>query len=282
MTPLVSVCIPVYQGAEFLERTLDSVLAQTLTDLELVLADDASTDASARIAARYADRDPRVRVLRGDHNRGAVPNWNRVVAAAQGEFVKMMGQDDLLHATCLARQVQVLQDDASLGMVVAGRAVVDDRGRTLMRGRRPLGDQGVVRCAQALPRIVRSGTNTVGEPVTVLLRRSVLTTVGPFAPSLPYVVDLDYWCRVLEVAPIYVLPETLCSFRVSTRSWSVALAAGQADQLCSFLGGLQQRHPDLITTADVRRGCLRGRGVAAARRLLYLGLRARATRESPC
>lgn len=282
MTPLVSVCIPIYQGAAFLEQAVDSVLSQTLSDVEVLLADDASTDASAEIAASYAYRDGRVHVLPGDHNRGAVPNWNRTVAAARGQFVKVMGQDDLLRPTCLERQVDVLQHNASLGMVVAGRTVVDDRGRTLMRGRRPLGHRGVVHREQALPRIVRSGTNTIGEPVTVLLRRSVIDVVGPFESQLPYLVDLDYWCRVLEVAPAYVLPETLCSFRVSTQSWSAALAAGQGDQLCTFLQRLQRRHPDLITAADVRLGCLRGRGIAFARRLLYRGLRARAAGSARC
>lgn len=276
MSPVVSVVLPTYQGARYLAQTLDSVLAQTLTDLEVVAADDASTDGTAGILAAYAARDARVRIVPTERNLGAVPNWNRALAAARGDYVKVMGQDDLLHPSCLEQQVQVLRRVPTVGGVVAGRDVIDDRGRRVLPPRAPLGGAaGAVSVDRALSLIVRSGTNSVGEPVTVLLRRSVTDEVGPFRADLPYVVDLDYWCRSLEVAPLYVLSDWLCSFRVSAHSWSAALAADQGDQMCSLFTRLHREHPRLVTGGDVRRGRHKARLISRARRAVYVGLRMR-------
>jgi glycosyltransferase involved in cell wall biosynthesis len=280
VSPLVSVVIPTFDGSDFLSLTLSSVLGQTLGDLEVVMVDDASSDDTMAIAQEFAAHDTRVRIVPTTGNVGAVANWNRAVAAARGEFVKVMGQDDLLRRDCLARQVQVLQDQPTVGCVVGGRDIVDDRGRTVMKGRRPLGGAtGIVSAEQALPLVVRAGTNIIGEPVTVLLRRSVMEAVGPFHADLPYVVDLDYWCRALDVAPIYVLPDTLSSFRVSATSWSAALATTQTEQMRALFARLQRERPDVITAGTLRRGWLGAGVISRARRVVYVGLRARGAAE---
>ena len=77
-------------------------------------------------------------------------------------------------------------------------------------------------------RCLRRGTNVIGEPGGVLFRRDLANTVGPFDATFPYVVDLDYWFRLLAHGDGYYLPETLVSFRVSPGAWSVAIGANQA------------------------------------------------------
>ncbi len=92
--PKVSAIVPAYNVAAYLPRALDSALAQTLADLEVIVVDDGSTDETAAIAAAYAARDGRVRVLRNDGNQGVSASRNRALAAAQGEWVALLDADD--------------------------------------------------------------------------------------------------------------------------------------------------------------------------------------------
>src|SRR6185436_16671018 len=82
--PLVSIGLAVYNGARNVERALDTLLAQEFTDFELIVSDDASTDATPSICQRYAARDPRIRFVRAEQNRGAAWNFNRLVELARG------------------------------------------------------------------------------------------------------------------------------------------------------------------------------------------------------
>ena len=89
--PLVSVCVPTYNGARFLRQCLDSALAQSWRDLEILVVDDGSTDESVAIARDYARRDDRVRVAVNAANLGLVENWNRCVALARGRWINFIG-----------------------------------------------------------------------------------------------------------------------------------------------------------------------------------------------
>ena len=96
MTARVSIVVPAYRNARYLARTMDSILAQTFRDLEVVVADHASDDGTLEIAQGYAS-DARVTVLTTEAGGGAVRNWNRVSKEATGEFVKLVCGDDLIH-----------------------------------------------------------------------------------------------------------------------------------------------------------------------------------------
>ena len=92
--PLVSVILPAYNAAAHLRRAVDSALGQTMSDLEIVIVDDASTDATLEIAGRIAARDPRVRVLHNERNSGPSVSRNRAIAAARGEWIAILDADD--------------------------------------------------------------------------------------------------------------------------------------------------------------------------------------------
>src|SRR3954468_15068670 len=101
--PVVSVCIPVWNRERLLPATLESVLGQSYDDLEILVLDNASTDASVEIATRYAARDRRVRVLRNDANIGGMPNYRRLLELATGDYVKFCNSDDLLPPSLVTR-----------------------------------------------------------------------------------------------------------------------------------------------------------------------------------
>ncbi len=94
-TPAVSIGMPVYNGAGFIRDALDSLLAQTFTDFELIISDNASTDDTQAICAAYAARDPRIRYIRQPRNQGGVPNFLYVLQQARGDYFMWAAHDDI-------------------------------------------------------------------------------------------------------------------------------------------------------------------------------------------
>lgn len=130
--PLVTVGLPVRNGERFLDEALASILTQDLDDLELVVADNGSTDATPTIARDAARRDDRVRLLPSPRDRGAAWNYNRVVAAARGRFFKWASHDDLLRPGNLSACVAELQRWGSEVVLAYPRTeLVDGDGRVL-------------------------------------------------------------------------------------------------------------------------------------------------------
>jgi glycosyltransferase involved in cell wall biosynthesis len=111
--PLVSVCIPSFNGGEFIATTLESIPSQTFADFAVVIADDKSTDRTIRISKDF--KDPRIRLIENKQNLGLGRNWNKVLSSAQGEYVKLLGDDELLYPECLSREGAALEDPANAG-----------------------------------------------------------------------------------------------------------------------------------------------------------------------
>lgn len=124
--PKVSIGMPVYNGARHLARSLDSLLAQTFTDFELIIADNASTDRTGDICRDYAQRDARIRYVRHATNRGAVYNWNFVVAEARGGYFKWASGNDWCAPTMLECCVRALDADPGVVVVYGRTAYIDD------------------------------------------------------------------------------------------------------------------------------------------------------------
>jgi glycosyltransferase involved in cell wall biosynthesis len=112
VAPRVSILIPVYNRAHCIEQTLASALDQSFDDLEVVVVDNCSTDATWELIQRVAARDARVRAFRNDRNIGPVRNWLRCVREARGELGKILWSDDLLHQEYLAEAIPPMADEA--------------------------------------------------------------------------------------------------------------------------------------------------------------------------
>lgn len=125
--PVVTVGIPVYNGANFLAEALDCLLAQTYEDFEIVVSDNGSTDETPAILARYAETDPRIRVHRVEENRGAAWNFNRVLELARGRYFHWHAHDDVVLPTYLERCVAVLDEDPEVVVAYTGVDMVDEQ-----------------------------------------------------------------------------------------------------------------------------------------------------------
>ena len=134
--PKVSVCIPSYQGEAYIGAAIQSVLAQTYGDLELIVVDDDSRDATGQVVASCTDA--RLSWVSNVRNLGPEANWNRCLKLARGTYCTLLPQDDLLHPRCLERQVAILDSDPQqrLALVFSARQLLGPDGRRGYPGRR--------------------------------------------------------------------------------------------------------------------------------------------------
>ena len=270
--PLVSICIPTYRGAAFLPATIESVLRQSYSNFEIWIIDDASPDDTANVVDAF--KDERIHYLRNERNLGPNANWNRCLDLARGKYYKLLPQDDLLEQDSLAEHVAILEADTAeeIALVFGSRLIIDDRGRAFFN--RGLGGKRAARIdGQALiRRCVRAGTNLIGEPGNGLIRRSVAELVGPYDANHPYLVDLDYWFRVLTHGDAYYTSKRSSCFRVSPGSWSVALGSKQYRDFKGFVEKFAADPCFGISRADKLVGFAKARVNMLGRALIYRSL----------
>src|SRR5690606_21798140 len=130
-TPRVSIAVPVYNGERYLRASLDGLLAQTFTDFELVIADNASTDGTEAICREYVARDARVRYHRNERNLGGPGNFRRVFQLSRGEYHKWSTADDLWHPTLVEKCVAVLDARPDVVLAYPRSNIVDAEGRVV-------------------------------------------------------------------------------------------------------------------------------------------------------
>lgn len=202
----MSVFMPVYNGAEHLAETIESVLAQTLADFELVVVDDGSTDESWAVLEVFAESDPRVRPHRLDVNQGHHAASNTAISRCRGEFLLRIDQDDLATPTRLERTVEAFDAHPDVGMVYSWYVRWLPDGTRIER--QPPGTDTALRVHEMFH-------NTVCH-ATLAFRRSVLDVlVEPYRPvGGPQ--DYDLIVRALEHTSSYCVPEPLAVYRQST------------------------------------------------------------------
>ncbi len=265
-SPLVSVCIPAYLAEADIAEAIRSVLAQTLDDFELVIVDNHSPDRTASIVEAFTD--PRIRFFRNATNIGPEGNWNRCLAEARGRYFKLLPHDDLLHPDCLRRQVEVLESDAeqSIALVFSARTIINAAGKAQTTRRYPGRRSGRIAGMQVIRQCMRYGTHLLGEPGVVLMRRALAARVGTFNRENFFVIDLDYWYRLLLHGDAWYLDDALASFRVSRTQWSVAIGSRQSREFSRFIKHVSARPEYRLGMLDA----VRGHGMAKVNNILRL------------
>ena len=206
-SPRITVALSVYNNAEYLAEALDSILAQTFADFELVIVDDGSTDRSPAIIDRYATTDLRIRVIR-QANQGLVASLNHIIAEARGAYIARMDGDDLAMPERFARQVAFLDEHPDHGVIGTQIRTIDARGR---RRSEPPIDHPLSAdiIAAALPT-----ASPLCHP-SVMMRRDILEAAGGYRPAYRHCEDYDLWLRLAERTRIANLPERLHLYRYS-------------------------------------------------------------------
>ena len=201
--PNVSVVIPAYNAQRTVGAAVDSVLAQTFDDLEVVVIDDGSTDHTAEIVA--ARSDPRLSCVTVE-NGGVARARNRGVAMTSAPLVAFLDADDLWLPPKLERQVQALRQHPGHGLCFASTELVDDELQQIGANRaRPYEDFSEALLLDG--NIVSAGSSSV------LVERALLKEVGGFDPQLSQCADWDMWLRLSRVTSFLPLEEPLVRYR---------------------------------------------------------------------
>ncbi len=129
--PAVSIAVPVFNGQRFIARTLQSLLDQTFSNLEIIVTDNASTDATEQICRDFAARDPRVRYYRAQANRGISANFRWGFELARGEYFRWNAADDFVAPTFVQKCVEILAADASVVLAFARTRIVDEEDQPI-------------------------------------------------------------------------------------------------------------------------------------------------------
>lgn len=127
--PRVSVGLPVYNGEDYIQQTIQSILDQSFADIELIVCDNASTDGTGSIVREFAGRDARVRYIRQHSNLGAAKNYNRAFFEARGEYFKWASHDDCLSRNFLQRCVDEMDADPELFLAHCATVIIDEEDR---------------------------------------------------------------------------------------------------------------------------------------------------------
>ncbi|MDY7021847.1 MAG: glycosyltransferase, partial [Cyanobacteriota bacterium] len=230
--PLVSVCIPTYNGDRFIAEAISSILSQTYSSLEIIISDDGSTDNTINIAQQFQEQTSVKFSIFPHESLGLAENCNFTISQVQGKYIKFLFQDDLLAPNCITEMVQLAEKDTQIGLVFSPREIcfVDEVAETdpdLIAIYQDFQDihQAWLNLKQIQlgldllrdPNLFEHPINKIGEPSTVLIRRSVLEQIGGFDPKLNQLVDLDLWLRILGRYKIGFVNQVLSYFRLHTQ-----------------------------------------------------------------
>lgn len=214
-TPPLSVCVPTRDRADYLPGTLDSILAQDVDGLEIVVCDDGSKDTTRSILDGYADR--RIRVVRHGRARGVAAARNSCLSAARGELIAWLDSDDVYEPGALTRLREALESDPAIGMVHASHTVIDARGRRLPDWPAPFDTDRVEEAGRAFSELLLE--NYVAAP-TVLCRRRALERAGPYDERLVRGEDWHMWLRVALQDRVAYVADRLARYRYHPGSLS--------------------------------------------------------------
>ncbi|MGH7801490.1 MAG: glycosyltransferase family 2 protein [Thermodesulfobacteriota bacterium] len=127
--PKLSIGLPVYNGEDFLEEAIESILSQTYTDFELIISDNASVDRTEEICLDYAAKDDRIRYIRQSENLGAARNFNSVFELSSGEYFKWAAHDDVCKGNFLSRCIEALDQEHSACLGYTRAITIDEKGK---------------------------------------------------------------------------------------------------------------------------------------------------------
>ncbi len=228
--PLISVCVPVYNGERYLKACLDSIITQTFSNYEVIICDDGSIDKSISICEEYAKKYSTIKFTKNERNLGLVGNWNKCVETATGTWIKFLFQDDLMNSNCLEKMAK--HTDAEVELIVCKRNFLietpsDDVNDYYGRRVRTLENTGYFTSndfsAETISRIAAEhpSLNFIGEPSLTMFRKVSLVKVGGFDQDLKQICDLEFLLRIASVFGLHYIPQQLCCFRIHDSSTTV-------------------------------------------------------------
>lgn len=232
--PLVSVCIPTYQGAQYLEFTIKSVLNQTYPNFELWIVNDCSPDNTDQVVQIF--NDSRIQYIKRKYNYGYSSTWNLCLSLARGKYFKLLPHDDLLTLDCIKTQVVAMESDDKAALTFGYKSIIDKYNNKLMEiPFRTLSHKSIYSQDEIVAACLQAGTNIIGEPGNVLVRRNLIEGRVLYRETLPYVIDLDFYLQLLQYGTAIYTPLQCSQFRLTNTSWTNKLLWRQHTDFISLI-----------------------------------------------
>jgi glycosyltransferase involved in cell wall biosynthesis len=241
-SPLVTILMPVCDGEQFLREAIGSILAQTFTDFEFLIVDDASADSSRSIVLGYDD--PRIRLLVNDRNLGVTRTLNRGVQQARGRYLARMDADDVSMPERLERQVAHLDANPDCAVVTTFAQIIDADSV-------PQGEACVDLSPEELDWELQLQNRLIHG--AVMMRTDVVRRLGAYDEKMKRAQDYDLWLRISDEHAIHTLPEFLYSWRQHDQGISALHTEEQDRYAAQARDSARQRRIDRVL-ARLREG----------------------------
>lgn len=228
--PLVSICMPTYNGAQFIAEAIESAINQNYLNLEIIVSDDASADETLSIIESYKEKTTIPISIYHHKPKSIGANWNNCIKKAKGVYIKFLFQDDVLLPNCIEEMVKVLEQDKSIALVASKRAFIVEPSFLNIETKKWIeiyGDlqyklnlsykNGISYLDKTLfksDEFFKSPLNKVGEPSTILFKKNLVDTIGYFREDLNQVLDYEFCYRILKKSKIAIIEEKLVKFRL--------------------------------------------------------------------
>lgn len=225
---LVSICIPTYNGEKYLQEALDSVKLQTYQNIEVIISDDQSKDATIEICNKFKQEvDFPVHIY--SHNPSGIgANWNHSIEKSNGDYIKFLFQDDILEPNCVEVMLNFLTEK-KLRAVCSKRSIIDGKSLPVTSGEWYSGCHDLQKSflrldfenfyifnKTDLKRIYpyHLSANIFGEPISFLFDKKIFDEIGLFSTYYKQLLDIEFAYRILINHPIGIIEEKLFKFRL--------------------------------------------------------------------
>ncbi|MBE8998100.1 glycosyltransferase [Nostoc sp. LEGE 12447] len=227
-SPLVSICIPTFNGESFILEAIASVISQTYPYIEIIISDDDSSDQTLKLIKLILEKTTAIFTAVKHERYGLAKNWNFCISQAKGKYIKFLFQDDLLEPTAIEEMVNMAEQDEEIGLVFSPRRLFTNTGHTVYDSNFLMHHEAkdvhkawsalkAIQSGQQLlldPNILDNPINKIGEPSTVLIRKDVFEKVGLFNSEFCQLVDLEMWLRIMSQYKVGFVDHVLSHFRI--------------------------------------------------------------------
>lgn len=215
--PKVSIIVAAYNGERYIRETLESLLDQTYTDFEIIVADDGSTDGTAEIVKSFADK--RIRYIKKENEGVMAKTRNFGIRKSAGEFIAFCDQDDIWYPEKLKKQLEKIDKNALTGAIVASADIIDKKGKKI--GIRDIGFSGYINPIKSFEKLLDTDFIT---NCSAVVPKKIIEEMGYLDESLVGNDDYKLWLLIAQKYGIFGVREPLCAWRVSGSSYSKKLS----------------------------------------------------------
>jgi glycosyltransferase involved in cell wall biosynthesis len=234
--PKVSVIMSVYNGATYLQESIDSILTQTFKDFEFIIINDCSTDRTETILLDYASHDDRIVLVNNEQNLGLTRSLNKGLAIATGEYIARQDADDIALSDRFEKQAATLERQLKVVLVSCNFELIDADGKLIKEVHRD--------CSPSILKWHLIFYNHVGGHSQVMFRRQPAITLGGYSENYQYAQDYQLWLRLIKAGDFLILPDKLQRYRFTHTGSITQKFKGKQEEFA--LLAIQDNIKDLI------------------------------------